>query len=337
MGQGFSTHLKVDEVVRAMAVGDLNQDGSLQVVTATDAKLMIHRFDGTRLALDKTLEYASHLRIVSLDIADINGNGYPEIFVSSTTVHRNNLASFVVEYDGSRYKTLVEDESRYFRVVTLQNNIQVLLAQDKGADPFSGRIYEMMPANDAYEEGKRLRLPRGTSVLSLARGPVSSQDERQYLSINTHNRLVLINDTGSAEWESTEKYGKTNNYWFLDTQVADQSNRERAYYNPRILFHPVGEDDAVKAFIVKNTEVGGGVLGRIKRFKEGNLQILGWNGIALATEFQTAMLQGWISDFALADIDGDGSDELLISVVDRPRLALLSRDTASNIISFELN
>jgi len=48
------------------------------------------------------------------------------------------------------------------------------------------------------------------------------------------------------------------------------------------------------------------------------------------------MLQGWISDFALADIDGDGSDELLVSVVDRAKFVLLSKDTASNIISFKL-
>jgi len=334
--RGFTTHLKMADVIRAMATGDLNKDGRLQVVTATDSSLQIYHLEGTLLTEETHLDYASYLRIIGLDVADINGNGYPEIFVTAMTINRETLSSFVVEYNGSSYTTIQDGLSYYFRVMDSADGNPVLYAQEKGRGPYAGKIYIMSPANDTYREEKAIRMPRGTSVLSLARGTVREGNADEFLSINQHHRLVLINDAGSNEWESTEKYGKTNNYWFSGAQGADDSYREREYFNPRIKFHPVGEDQKKKAFIITNNELGGGAIGRIKRFKEGRVEIMSWNGIALAPVFQTVPLQGWVSDFNIADIDNDGIEEMVISVVTRSKIAILANDKTSNIISYKL-
>ena len=334
--RGFTTHLKMEEVIRAMATGDLNKDGRLQVVTATDSSLQIYHLEGSLLVEETHLDYASYLRIIGLDVADINGNGYPEIFVTAMTINRQTLSSFVVEYNGSSYTTIQDGLSYYFRVIDSADGNPVLYAQDKGRGPYAGKIYIMTPANDTYQEEKAIRMPRGTSVLSLARGPVRESSGNEFLSINQHHRLVLINDAGSDEWESTDKYGKTNNYWITGEAASDQTVREREYFNPRIKFHPVGEDQKNKVFLIKNSEFGAGSLGRIKRFKEGRVEVMSWNGIALAPVFQTVPLQGWVSDFDIADIDNDGIEELLISVVTRSKIAILAKDKASNIISYKL-
>lgn len=334
--QGFTTHLKAKEVIRAMATGDLNKDGRIQVVTAMDSSLQISHLEGTLLAEELRLDYASYLRIIGLDVADINGNGYPEIFVTAMTINRETLSSFVVEYNGSAYTTIQDGMSYYFRVIDSLDGTPVLYAQEKGRGPFSGKIYIMAPANNTYREEKSIRVPRGTSVLSLDRGPVRQDSGVEFLSINKHHRLVLINEAGSMEWESTEKYGKTNNYWISGDQSGDLTLRDREYLNPRIKFHPVGEDQKEKVFLITNNEIGGGTLGRIKRFKEGRVEIMSWNGIALAPAFQTVPLQGWVSDFDIADIDNDGVEELVISVVTRSKIAILAKDKSSNIISYKL-
>lgn len=334
--QGFTTHVKVEEVIRAMATGDLNKDGRVQVVTATDSSLQIYHLEGTLLTEEAHLDYASYLRIIGLDVADINGNGYPEIFVTALTINRETVSSFVVEYNGSSYTTVQDGFSYYFRVMNSLDGNPVLYAQEKGRGPYDGKIYIMTPANDTYQEEKAIRVPKGTSVLSLDRGPVREDSGIELLSINQHHRLVLINDAGSNEWESTEKYGKTNNFWFSGARGADNTYREREYYNPRIQFHPVGEDQKEKIFLITNDEIGGGAFGRIKRFKEGRVEVMSWNGIALAPVFQTVPLQGWVSDFDIADIDNDGIDELVISVVTRAKVAILAKDRTSNIISYKL-
>ncbi len=334
--QGFSTHLNFQGVIGAMAVGDLNKDGRVQVVTATDSDLFIHQLEGNRLVQMEKLKFSSTNRIVSLDIADINKNGYPEIFVTSLTVHRDGVQSFVVEYDGARYMTINEGEATYYRVIKTPENSSVLLGQDHGSNPFNGRIYTMMAAGNAYKKGKSIRTPRNTSVLSLARGPVTSANADEYVMINEHGRLVVANDSGSTSWASTKRYGLTGHFWLLPRNDIDASFQERLHLNPRIKFYDIGSDGKQELFVVKNNEFGGGAFGRHKRFKNGHVQMLSWNGIAMAPVLQTATVPGWISDFTIADMDGDGVDELIVSVVNHSKQSVISKPSSSSIISYKL-
>ncbi len=335
-GAGFQTLLKFKGVIGTMAAGDLNKDGIVQVVTATDNNLMIYTLKGTQLVEEKKLEFSSTNRIVSLDIADINGNGYPEIFVTSLTIHRDGLQSFVVEYNGTDYVTTVDGESIYYRVINAPDNTALLLGQDMGRSPFDGRIHVMAARGDTYAKEKRIRLPRSTSVLALARGGVTAKDADEYIMVNENGRLVLAGDTGSEEWESTEKYGSTGHVWLMPKVETDASYRDRVYLHPRLNFYDVGSDGKQELVVVRNNEFGGGAMGRYKRFKDGHLEMLAWNGLAMAPVFQTSPVQGWISDFAIADLDGDGADELVVSVVTQNKMAILGKDKASHVISYKL-
>jgi TolB-like protein len=335
-GGGFATHLKFEGVITAMAAGDLNKDGITQLVAATDSTLMIHRLSGNQLVLEKQLEYSSTHRIVSLDIADINGNGFPEIFVTSLSIHRDSLQSFVVEYNGSDYVTLVDNQSYYYRVVTASDGTRTLMGQYTGASPFDGHIFILQAEGSTYTRQKQIRMPKNTSVLSLAKGPVTSDTADEYVMINRSGRLVIANDVGSTGWESSDKYGGTGHVWLMPLNDTDGSFRERVYIHPRIGFYDMTGDQKPELLAVQNNEIGGGAIGRYKRFKNGNIQVLSWNGIALSPVFTTSDLQGWISDFAIADMNGDGNDELIVSVVTQTKLAILAKDKASNIISYEL-
>tara|TARA_B100000614_G_scaffold260546_1_gene287698 strand:- start:1403 stop:2386 length:984 start_codon:yes stop_codon:yes gene_type:complete len=326
----------MDDVIRGLSSGDVDKDGTVEVVAATDNQLFMYHFDGQMLVQEGSVELASHIKVVSLDVADINGNGYPEIFVTAMTVHKDTLASSVVEYNGSNYKILLEDQAVYYRVIQNEQHNNVLIGQNRDEDPFSGRIYTMSADGDQYNKVKRLRMPRGTNVLSLAKGPVVQDAWDEYLSINRHHRLVAIDAAGSELWSSTTKYGKSNTVWLMPQNDADASFRDRVYFNPRIIFHAMGDEEKPKAIVVKNSEVGGGMIGRYKRFKEGYIEMMEWNGIAMAPVFQTVPVQGWISDINLVDVDGDQVPELLVSVVGRTKMAILSKDKSTNIISYKL-
>ena len=333
---GFQTHLKFDGQINAMAVGDLTHDGKVQVVTATDDEILIHKFEGTRLLLDKKLEFSSTHRIISLDIADINKNGYPEIFVTSLNIHRQGLKSFVLEYNGSTYTTLTDDESYYFRVIDGPDKDKILLGQKSEVHPFKGKIYFMKVSGNRYVQDKKLGMPGSASVLSLAKGPVIAKDAAEYVLINEHGRLIVATDTGKIDWEGNGKFGGTAHYFLLPRNDTDASFQERVYFNPRILFYDIGGDGKQEIFAVRNEEFAGGAFGRYKRFTKGSLEILSWNGIALAPVAKTRSVQGWISDVAMADIDGDGKDELLVSVVGKPKLLIGAKGQTSNIISYKL-
>jgi len=334
--EGFQTYLRFDGQINAMAVGDLTHDGILQVVVATDSEILIHRFEGTRLLLDKKLEFNSTHRIIALDIADINKNGFPEMFVTSLNIQRQGLQSFVLEYNGNAYATLTEDESYYFRVIDGPDKEKFLLGQKSAVHPFQGKIYTMKATGNHYTPDKKLKMPRSASVLSLAQGPVTAKDASEYVLINEHGRLTVVTDTGKIDWEGNKKFGGTAHYFLLPRNDTDASFQERVYLNPRILFYDTDDNGSPEIIALQNEELGGGHFGSYKRFTKGSLEILSWNGIALAPMAKTRSVQGWISDMAIADMDGDGKDELLVSVVGKSKIIIGAKGQTSNIISYKL-
>ncbi|MCG8566944.1 MAG: CsgG/HfaB family protein [Desulfobacterales bacterium] len=336
-GKGFATYSKFKGVIAAMAAGDLNKDGVLQVVTATDSALYFSELENNHLVEKQKIEFSRTTRIAALDVADINKNGYPEIFVTSINLHHEGLNSFVVEFDGKNYVTISDDLPYYFRVIKDMDGIDVLLGQKVGRNPFQGDIYRMAVSGDGYSRAKRLRLPRSTSVLSLNQGIVTQEGRPDYVLINESGRLVVASDTGNVEWKGNRKFGGTEHYFYLPSQDPDASYRERMYLNSRITFYDADDDGKQEIVTVRNEELGGGALGRYKRFQKGQIEIMTWNGIGITPVFSTRANQGWISDFFIADIDADGENELVVSVVGKAKILLGTGDRTSNIIAYELN
>ena len=334
--QGFQAYLKFNGRINAFATGDLNKDGVVRVAIATDSEILIHKFEGNRLLLEKKLEFSSNNRIVALDIADINQNGYPEIFVTSLNIHRTGLQSFVLEYNGSAYTTVTDNESYYFRVIDGPDKRKILLGQKSAGHPFKGGIYIMKASGKHYVTDKKLPMPRSASALSLAKGPVTSKEASEYVLINENGHLNVVSDTGKVEWEGNNQFGGTAHYFLLPRNDTDASYQERVYLNPRVVFYDMGDDGKKEVLAVRNEELGGGAFGRYKRFTKGSLEILSWNGIALAPTSKTRSVQGWISDFAIADIDGDGVSELVVSVVGKAKIITGAKGQTSNIISYKL-
>ncbi len=335
MGKGFATYMKFKGVLSAMAAGDLNKDGVIQVVTATDQEIQIHELENNHLVLKKTIDAGRTHRISGLDVADINGNGYPEIFVTSINIHREGLNSFVVEYNGSDYVTIADDMAYYLRVMDTADG-KVLLGQKVGHHPFNGAIYAMTPSNEGYSRGKRLRLPRNTSVMSLAKGKVSSDAREDFILVNGNGRLVVAGDTGTEEWVGNRRFGGTEHHFLLPPQDSDLTYRERIYLPSRVTFYDLDKDGKKEIITPMNEELGGGAVGRYKRFDNSQMEMLNWTGIGLSPVFSTRPNQGWISDFFIADIDGDGVDELVVSIVGRAKLLIGLGDRTSNVIAYDL-
>ena len=96
-----------NQVFNGIALGDVDGDGKVETVIITPKSVMIYRFDQQRS--QKVLEITEGMpgTNIGVDVADINGNGVPEIFVTSMSMTRRGLDSFVLEYDGKAFKRLV--------------------------------------------------------------------------------------------------------------------------------------------------------------------------------------------------------------------------------------
>ncbi len=86
---------------------------------------------------------------------------------------------------------------------------RMLMGQRTGKDPFDGPAYIMQADGTGYARQKEIRLPRNTSVLSLAKGPVTTESGDEYVMINRFGRLVVTNDSAlrNGKARKIRRYG----------------------------------------------------------------------------------------------------------------------------------
>ncbi|MEW5910913.1 MAG: VCBS repeat-containing protein, partial [Thermodesulfobacteriota bacterium] len=137
-GPAFWKSQNFSYLINGIAVGDVDKDGRMETLAATPHTVFIYRVENNRMAEIQKIDMGRFVYIIGVDIADINGNGYPEIFATALNSQKNAVLSFVLEYDGTKYRTISEKLPWFFRVVRLSAAESILIGQ-RGLveDPFS--------------------------------------------------------------------------------------------------------------------------------------------------------------------------------------------------------
>ena len=139
IGRQFKSQL------RGLAMGDVNGDGRADIAVIDNHTLKIFQYQQGRLIPLGNLEEGKFNSFISVDIADINGNGVAEIFITNRPLitagqaqtrafgaKTPQLRSFVVEWNGSQFKKILEKGRHFFRVLHIPQRGAVLVGQRQG-------------------------------------------------------------------------------------------------------------------------------------------------------------------------------------------------------------
>ena len=145
---------------------------------------------------------------IGVDVADINGNGMPEIIVTRLTLTRKTLASFALEWDGKAFRRIVDNAPWYFRVCDLPDRGKVLLGQEpRHGSPFKGKIFEMIWRNGQYEPETPITVSTAANVLGLTIGQIVKGQRETIAAYDPSDRIRVFDEAGKEEWQSAERYG----------------------------------------------------------------------------------------------------------------------------------
>lgn len=318
-------------VIKGLAIGDVDGDKNNETVFIDDNTIFIYRRINGRFSKIARIDGNSTDRYIGVDVADINANGRAEIFITGVHTESGRLKSFVLEHNGTAFTRIEKKANWYFRVLHIKDRGNILLGQKQGMkDIFSGPVYELLWQNGAYEPVQQQKLIRGVNVFGFATGNINSDGRDMIVAFNKNDYLYITDTTGAEEWKSSERYGGSATYLEPRTINSPQSSRvnddprgmDRIYISQRVFVRDLDKDGKNEVIVVKNKEGAGRKLMRYRSFKSGHIECLGWDNVGLFKKWRTREISGYISDYAIADIDNDGTDELVFVLATKNKSVL---------------
>ena len=326
-------------LINGMAIGDVDGTAGNEIVVVSPKEIYVYRLkDGRPLEIARQDTGSQHYNI-GVDLADINGNGRAEIFVTALNIRKNVVRSYVREFDGKTFVEIANDLAWYFRASDLPARGRVLLGQkSRLQEPYRGGIFEMGWDGGAYVPQNPVSTPGRTrlNVLGVALGDVQNNGEETLVAINQGNRIVIVSPAGESLWTSGDKYGGST--LFVEGEKTDKGQEGNPIYLPmRILVRKgtSGEEASKSQVIaVKNHELMSMRWNR-RDFTDANIEAFSWDGVGLAPAWSTRKMSGFIRDVQVADFDGDGREELVFALVTKSGAIMLTTPK-STLIAYEL-
>lgn len=287
-----------------MTVADFKGDGTLQVALADTKKVRLYPYPP---ADDKPLAEFAHPgiapRIVSLESADLNGNGKAELFVSLYNETFTRFETLVLELDGGRWKQLA-DLPWLVRAHQDGSGRRTLACQQLVEDatfPFSG-IYPVVFKDGKYSQGKDpIKHKRVDWIYGFTKADLDGHAPA-LLYLTTTDKLRVQFEKNY--WKTTDSFGQT------PTRVRWQG--KLLEFHPPM---PVGYDDQKRAavYLAKNISMLGSLSEPFGLFNSAEIHRKSWNGVSLVSDWKSE-LGGYSTALALATPPGK-AEELAVVVV----------------------
>jgi FG-GAP-like repeat len=307
------------------AVGDLTGKGHKDYVIIDDHRVMVYRYqNGTFKKVGQVKFQKGVHQFLSVDVADINGNGRDEIFVTDSL--GDSLSSFVLEaVPGKKGLTpILENVNRYFRVLRDFDGPPLLISQHPGFEqPFQAGIQKMHPVSGGYSVESELSLSTGDHrniiLYGLALGQVISDKGKQTIFLDSDYHLRVYSPGGRLLVGSNEYFGHDPRLievglreqvagTFIDNPDTPQPVRFKGRL--QLVLH-----NARKFLLVPKNYRTGSFLSKLVIVKNSSLVVLGVTPEGLEKTYETKKQRGYLAAYQAVDTSGQRQKQIHVAHV----------------------
>ncbi|MEA3543852.1 MAG: VCBS repeat-containing protein [Thermodesulfobacteriota bacterium] len=309
-----------------IAVADFDGDGLLETAVAMEDHLQILRMVDGKMIPVAVINFSGGVHLLSLAAADTDANGTPELYLSANVGTR--LSSQVVEFVHGHYQNTINMIPWYFRVVDLPQEGRTLIGQTMGhsENHFSGRPFRVTRSDNELKQNTELPLPAQLNLFNFTTFSGTGND-LLYAYLSSGDYLHATTPGGAEIWESDDYFGGSE-VFFYNNEDTNHNLAKPIFISPQLLTLPSGE-------ILVTQNDGFRALERFRKFNKSRVVALKWDGFMLRESWRTADQNGYLADFALADADNDGLDELVMVVKFKQKNLL--QNGRSSVVIYELN
>lgn len=300
---------------RYFRAADLDGDASREYVFSDGNVLSVYRLEAQgwrNVWVEPRMPKTQEGRHVYVDVADMDGNGKMEIFV--TVMSGRAVFSLVFEERGGAFRQKAEIPG-FIRVLSFPGQGPVLLGQGyQEGRMFAGAVKQYRWIGDGYVAGEAVVLPKGVNLYGFAAADFG--DTHPFIAAFDREDRLCIYSRGELIWKSAERYHNA------DTVLVESSPdvydvRQRVAIPVRILTADIDSDGTDEIIIARITEktIAGDT-------RKAEVQCLRWTGARLETILVVNDVPGTILDF---QVERQNRDDLLIETLVTTRNGVFSK------------
>lgn len=292
---------KLEGALAGLAIGRTLPGGERELFVVGSHTLRYLR-QGKELKKITEIPFKVFEKIIAVDAADLDGNGFPEIYV--TVVSNEILSSQVWTVEGTSLKKIADRLPYYFRTVTLPDGVKKLYAQQmSSSNDFTGDVFEVRATRDGYALQSPLKLPRQGYLYNFALLKTPSAS----ITILTDRSGHLRAYSGEGDELSKGLIEVGGSETFFQRSDLSGSGMRKVYLDQRMVVTSDGE------LLVAQNSASWYMLGK-HSYSKSSLYSFAWDGANLNEKWHSRQNDYYIADIAY---DEKSRELLMLEVVDK--------------------
>lgn len=278
--------------------GDLNGDGVDEIVLLTNSALIIYATAEGQFQMVATVDLPNHLRYLSATMADLNNNGFQEIYISGS--NGDIPDSSALEWTGKKASFLFQHVPYYLRVLTAPGQAPLLLGQTTLAGQLGGAVIARMGLDPqrGVVMGQPFPLPKGFNIFDFAQADINGDGSKETIAINSDNTMQVFSAAGSLLWSSSEQFGATNNF-FGTLSSNSTEDKETVYSRTRIVISDLDLDGVNDVLVGRNRLETVKFMPNLRYFDGSSITALKWEKGALTPLWETRKKPGYTVNYQM--------------------------------------
>jgi TolB-like protein len=194
----FTSSPAINLHLRSLGVGDLDGDGSDELVLAGAHKIMVFKVEnGT---FEKITEFIGSPRIdiVYLSMADLDHDGRQEIYVSA--VAGSGPESFALRWQGNDLVYLVKDVDYYLRAMRMIDGKEALVGEKDNGQSLDPVFYEMQRQDSRLHAARRLEVTAPVTIFNFSMVDIDDDRQAEIISRPAAGHLRVMSNSGREIW-----------------------------------------------------------------------------------------------------------------------------------------
>lgn len=280
---------RLPETLNGIAIGRVIADKGVEVFT-TGERYLRYYLKGNKLQFLTAVMVAADEKIIGVDVADLDQDGVPEVYVS--IVKGGLPVSQVYVPENNQLKKIAGDLPYLLRGIAFGGTVQKIYAQKMtAAGALSGEVFELVKGDDRFTAGSPLKLPLFGNLYNFNRFGGAKGAQNVVVS-HPDGYLLVYSPDGRQLWKSRDKFGGSENVVCRPETGAPNGppgcNLSRAQ---RLLVTRDGD-----ILVPRNTGLtSNGLKGH---YTKNNVLLLSWDGNSLQEKWRSGLSQNYLADFS---------------------------------------